>query len=302
MSVRLVISTEEGVSLEFKLGSQPVRIGRAKDNTIKSADKRTSRHHAVIRRLPDSDDYEIEDAGSSYGSFLNGRPIKKERLKHQDLLRLGGLIAQLQRDDQDEEEAGPADPSIMSAALDNLFEARGQIRQLIEQQAHLRQEVGIAQEAEDRAKKLRDEAQDEVERVHGMLHELRKENVDLDERIEAMGRELRELRSARSAQPAADLAQVTQQRDEATRAAERLKARVAELEERELNRAVTEQASKKELERLTEQLKRRDQREHELTAAVKPALLRIAELSKELEKTQFQLAKVEADLAAQKKR
>lgn len=303
MPARLVISTEEGVALELRLGSQPVRLGRAKDNSIKSEDKRTSRHHATIRRQEGAGSgYLVEDAGSSFGTFLNGRPIKQESLKHQDILRIGALMVQFLSDHTAEDEEAQADPSIMSATLDNLFEARNQMRLLIEQQAALRQEVGTAQEAEDRAKKLRDEAQDEVERVHGLLDEARRAKTQLDERVRDMGRELLELRSARSSAPSPDLTALTQQRDEASKLAERLKARVAELEERDSSRAVAEQATKKELERLAEQLKKREQREVELTAAVKPALMRIAELTKELEKTQIKLATAEADLADLKKR
>ena len=48
--------------------------------------------------------------------------------------------------------------------------------------------------------------------------------------------------------------------------------------------------------RLAEQVKKREQREVELSAALKPALLRIAELSRELEQTRIQLAKAEIEL------
>src|SRR3954464_9020515 len=93
MPARLCISTEEGVVLDLRLGSQPVPIGRAKNNTIKSEDKRTSRQHAIVRRLADGN-YQVEDTGSSYGTMLNGRMIKQELLKAQDLLRCGGLTLQ----------------------------------------------------------------------------------------------------------------------------------------------------------------------------------------------------------------
>ena len=77
---------------------------------------------------------------------------------------------------------------------------------------------------------------------------------------------------------------------------EKQKLRIAELEERDSTRVAGEQQLKKEIDRLTEQLKKRDQRESELTQAVKPALMRIAELTRELEHTRLQLATTEADL------
>lgn len=297
MPARISISTEEGLCLETQLGSQPFRIGRAKDNSLRSEDRRTSRHHAVVRKL-DEDTYEIEDAGSSYGTILNGRPITKEKLKHQDIVRCGGLTLQFTTD------AGPddaADPSIMTATLDNLFEARTQIRRLIEEQAALRSEVGIAQEAEDRAKRLRDEAQDEVERLHGIISELRKENAGLDHKIDELGRELRE-RLATKSDVSPDVEALRQQLADAQKQSERHKSRAVELEEREAVRVAAEQTLRKDVERLTEQVKQREQREAQLTQAVKPALMRIAELTQELEQHRFKLAQAEAELGDLKKR
>lgn len=295
MSARLSLSTEDGVILELRLGSQPVRIGRAKDNTVRSEDKRTSRHHAIVRRS-DSGDYEVEDAGSSYGTLLNGRPIKRERLKHQDNVRCGGLTIQFFDAPGSSDGDGEADErSVITTAMADVKEARARIRQLIEEQAALRQEVGIAQEAEDRAKRLRDEAQDEVERLHGLLTQQGKDKESLQQRVDEMGRELRELRSSKSdLSPLLDTAQ--KQIGEAQRLIERQKARISELEQRDHERLNAEAVLKKEVERIQELLKRREQREVELNQVVKPALLRIAELQQELERTRFQLAKTEAEL------
>lgn len=296
MSARLTISTEEGLILDNYLGSQPVRIGRAKDNSVRSEDRRTSRRHAIVRRTPEGH-YEVEDLGSSYGTMLNGRAINKEQLKHQDLLRCGGLTIQFLSDAQPEMDLeGGNDPSIMTATIDNLFEARGQIRRLIEEQALLRTEVGNAQQAEDRAKQLRDEAQDEVERLHQVIAQLRNDNAAQHKRIEELGYELRERLSSKSEQPP-ELEALKPQLVEAQRQAERHKARAIELEERDSARMLSEQALKKEVERLLEQVKQREQRENHLTLALKPSLMRIAELTQELEQMRIKLAQTEADLS-----
>ena len=291
MSARLSISTEEGVVLDLRLGGQPVRIGRAKDNTVKSEDKRTSRQHALVRRLTDGN-YQIEDAGSSYGTMLNGRLIKQELLKHQDMVRCGGLTLQFLNDPGPDDEV---DQSLMSATMQGLTEARAQIRRLIEEQAVLRGEVGIAQQAEDRAKRLRDEAQDETENLHKLLASLRADKEALQQRVEEMGRELRELLSVRS-DAAGEVEAVQKQLSELQKASERQLQRIAVLEERDAGHSVTEVTLKKEADRLAEQVKKREQREVELSAALKPALLRIAELSRELEQTRIQLAKAEIEL------
>jgi chromosome segregation ATPase len=291
MSARLSISTEEGVVLDLRLGSQPVRIGRAKDNTVKNDDKRTSRYHALVRRLPDGT-YQVEDAGSSYGTMLNGRLVKQETLKHQDMVRCGGLSMQFLDDPGQQDEV---DQSLMSAMNESLTEARAQIRRLIEEQAVLRSEVGIAQQAEDRAKRLRDEAQDETESLHKLLVELRSDKQALQQRESEMGKELRELLSARS-DIIAEMEGLQKQLGEAHKVGERSQARITVLEEREANYGPVEHGLKKEVERLADQIKKREQREGELAAALKPALLRIAELSRELEQTRIQLAKAEIEL------
>lgn len=291
MSARLSISTEEGVVLDLRLGGQPVRIGRAKDNTVKSEDKRTSRQHALVRRLTDGN-YQIEDAGSSYGTMLNGRLVKQELLKHQDMVRCGGLTLQFLNDPGPDDEV---DQSLMSATMQGLTEARAQIRRLIEEQAVLRGEVGIAQQAEDRAKRLRDEAQDETENLHKLLAGLRADKEALQQRVEEMGRELRELLSTRS-DTAGEVEALQKQLAELNKTSERQQQRIAVLEDRDANHNATEATLKKEADRLAEQIKKREQREVELSAALKPALLRIAELSRELEQTRIQLAKAEIEL------
>lgn len=277
--------------MDLRLGGQPVRIGRAKENTVKSEDRRTSRLHAVVRRLPDGN-FQIEDAGSSYGTMLNGRLVKQETLKHQDLVRCGGLTLQFLSDPSADDEV---DQTLMTATMQSLTEARTQIRRLIEEQAVLRGEVGTAQQAEDRAKRLRDEAQDETENLHKLLSGVRADKEALQQRVEELGRELRELLSQRS-DSTSELESVQKQLSELQKTSERQLQRIAVLEERDASHAATEATLKKEADRLTEQIKKREAREVELSAALKPALLRIAELSRELEQTRIQLAKAEIEL------
>lgn len=299
MPARLSISTEEGLLLECQLGTQPLRIGRAKENALRSEDRRTSRHHATVRALP-SGQYEAEDLGSSYGTLLNGRPIKKETLKHQDILRCGGVLIQFLIDAEptaqvsDTELASQSTP-LPSETLDNLREAQEQIHNLIAEQATLRSAVGTAQQAEEHAKRLRDEAQDEVERLHGVLGGMRQENTHLQARLEDLGRDLRERLSSRS-HPQPESEGLRQQLSDALRQSERHKSRAVELEQRDAARMLSEQTLRKEVEQLKEQIQQRETREAQLTQAVKPALLRIAELTAALEQTNLKLAKTEAEL------
>ena len=289
MPASLVIATEEGLTLELRLGSQPVSVGRAKDNTLRSDDRRLSRHHVVFRQREDSA-YEVADVGSSYGTLLNGRRIKKETLKPQDWVRCGGLQIQLV---ERESPADAPDVSLLTEATQGLKEARAQIKRIIEEQAMLRREVGIAQEAEDRAKRLRDEAQDEIERLHDVIAAQSRDKESLTTKLDELGKELRDRLSNKS-DPRTD--ELQHKLTEASKQLDKHKARIAELEQKDATRLSTEGPLRKEVERLTDILKKRDQRELELQAALKPALVRIAELTRELEATRLELAHAHADL------
>lgn len=289
MPASLVIATEEGLTLELRLGSQPVSVGRAKDNTLRSDDRRLSRHHVVFRQREDSA-YEVADVGSSYGTLLNGRRIKKETLKPQDWVRCGGLQIQLV---ERESPADVPDVSLLTEATQGLKEARAQIKRIIEEQAMLRREVGIAQEAEDRAKRLRDEAQDEIERLHDVIAAQSRDKESLTTKVDELGKELRDRLSNKS-DPRTD--ELQHKLTEASKQLDKHKARIAELEQKDATRLSTEGPLRKEVERLTDILKKRDQRELELQAALKPALVRIAELTRELEATRLELAHAHADL------
>lgn len=289
MSASLVIVTEDGLTLEIRLGSQPVTVGRAKDNLLRMDDRRVSRHHIVVRRCEDGS-YEVKDLGSYNGTLLNGRRISQETLKPQDILRLAGLHIQLVEKEVSDD--GP-DLSLMSMTNQALVESRAQIKRMIEEQALLRREVGIAQEQEDRAKELRNEALDEVERLHDVIANLGRDKEHLAQKVDELGKELRE-RLATKIDPRSE--ELEAKFTEAQKQLEKQRARLVELEGKDATRLAGEAALRKEIDRLTDILKKRDQREVELQAAVKPALIRIAELTRELEATRIQLAHSQADL------
>ncbi len=294
MSASLVIATEEGLTVELRIGSQPVSVGRAKDNTLRTDDRRLSRHHLVFRRREDSS-YEVSDLGSYNGTILNGRRIRQETIKAHDIVRCAGL--QIQLVEKPSSDDAP-DLSLMTVTNQALTESRAQIKQLIDEAAMLRREVGLAQEAEERAKRLRDEAQDEVERLHDVIANLGRDKETLSAKVDELGKELRD-RLATKTDPRSD--ELNAKLIEAQKQLEKQKARIAELEEKDSAKISAEGGLRKEIERLTEILKKRDQRELELQAAVKPALIRIAELTRELETTRIELAHSQADLEDIKK-
>ena len=74
----------------FSISETSVKIGRGVHNAIRLLDTEVSRQHAIITR--EEGDYLIEDQHSSNGTFLNGKPIEKSRLRHGDRLHLGKSV------------------------------------------------------------------------------------------------------------------------------------------------------------------------------------------------------------------
>jgi ABC-type multidrug transport system ATPase subunit len=71
-----------------------VRIGRAADNDIVLDDLLVSRHHCELQGRPDGG-YELVDLGSSNGTFVNGRQVRRIRLEQLDLVAIGHHLFRL---------------------------------------------------------------------------------------------------------------------------------------------------------------------------------------------------------------
>jgi pSer/pThr/pTyr-binding forkhead associated (FHA) protein len=289
MAARLVITTEEDVVIEVALSGQPVQIGRAGDSTVRTTDRRTSRHHAIIRPLKDGG-YEVADAGSFNGTLLNGRPIQRERLGHRDHLVLGGLHVQYLEDFTAEEEVTVSESE---EARKERLELRQHLQRLIEEAATLRQEIGKAREAQKLAERQRDEEHDEAVHLRERIAEQKGEIERLSARIDALGHELRNERSARAGGGDAGLQEKLQ---DAQKAADRQRARVLELEEQKAQIGLEAQKLKKEVERLQDVNQKHEKRTAELEKVVKPALVKVAQLTEEVDRLRLQLAQAQADL------
>ncbi len=85
----------EGVTLStYKLKGERISIGRLSSNDIQLDDPAISGHHACIvieisTYLESIKDIYIEDLGSTNGTQVNDRKIKRVRLKHGDIIQLG---------------------------------------------------------------------------------------------------------------------------------------------------------------------------------------------------------------------
>jgi len=72
---------------DISLTKESTSIGRKSDNDIHLDNLAVSGHHAKILTI--LNDSFIEDAGSTNGTYLNGTLIKKQALKHGDVIKIG---------------------------------------------------------------------------------------------------------------------------------------------------------------------------------------------------------------------
>ena len=91
----LIVQLHEGVAVNKCPLDQPrFRIGRNPDCDIFIDDAVVSSEHAVIEKIENHDaegpaDYYLEDLNSTNGTFLNNAKIAREKLQHEDVIRIG---------------------------------------------------------------------------------------------------------------------------------------------------------------------------------------------------------------------
>jgi len=71
----------------YRVGDNPLRIGRSPDNDLILRDPATSGHHARLERR--GTQWFIVDLGSTNGTLVNGEPIQERELKHKDEIKIG---------------------------------------------------------------------------------------------------------------------------------------------------------------------------------------------------------------------
>ena len=96
MMYKLLQIVDENVVAEHTLDEGTFGIGRNAGNSVQPDDESVSGHHARITLsaslyLDDALEASIEDLGSTNGTFINGRSIRKQLLKHGDMLTIGTL-------------------------------------------------------------------------------------------------------------------------------------------------------------------------------------------------------------------
>jgi pSer/pThr/pTyr-binding forkhead associated (FHA) protein len=94
MPAMLVLLVDGVVSKEFPLDKPRLTIGRRSGNDVRIEDVAVSGNHARILVTPNAyldgvEDIFIEDLDSTNGIRVNGEPITRARLNHNDTIQIG---------------------------------------------------------------------------------------------------------------------------------------------------------------------------------------------------------------------
>ena len=84
---KLILSVDGQVLKEFPLSKERTLIGRKPHNDIQIDNLAVSGEHAAIITI--LNDSFIEDLGSTNGTMVNGKPIKKHFLQNNDVVEIG---------------------------------------------------------------------------------------------------------------------------------------------------------------------------------------------------------------------
>ncbi len=86
-SASLLVIDPQGHRTRVPVNTVPFQIGRQPSSDLILRDSRVSRTHARI--LFEEGRYVLEDAGSTHGTFLNGKPVKRHVLVSSDRIEFG---------------------------------------------------------------------------------------------------------------------------------------------------------------------------------------------------------------------
>jgi len=117
---KLVLSLNGEMQGEFQLNKERMTVGRKTGNDIRIDNLAVSGRHALIITI--LDDSFLEDLGSTNGTYVNGRLIKKHALRDGDVIGVGKhelkyINEHASADDEDFEKTMVIRPSSAGAAV-----------------------------------------------------------------------------------------------------------------------------------------------------------------------------------------
>lgn len=117
---KLVLSLNGAIQGEFELDQERLTIGRKPENDIQIDNLAVSGKHSMVITI--LDDSFLEDLGSTNGTYVNGKLVKKHALKDGDVIAIGKhelkYVNENASDDEDEfEKTMIIKPGSASAAV-----------------------------------------------------------------------------------------------------------------------------------------------------------------------------------------
>ncbi|MGQ0612274.1 MAG: FHA domain-containing protein [Planctomycetaceae bacterium] len=108
---KLILRNADGSTREVPLDpSGSVTIGRSPECGLPIEDTQASRRHCTVLRVESG--YEMSDLGSTNGTTVNGQLVKKKKLYHGDVIRIG--VAEIQFHDPSAGGPPPGDAQVCS--------------------------------------------------------------------------------------------------------------------------------------------------------------------------------------------
>ena len=291
MPALITFTAADDSQLHVRVVRHPFSIGRAEGNTVRSVDRNVSRHHAVIARNAEGE-YEITDS-SSYGTFVNGARVTQHELHSDDEIRVGDLVMRFALVPPLPGDEAPA----ASADAGNVKELTDRIERLTDQVSDLRREVSSAQAEEELARKERDEVEVELKRVRGDLAKALSAESAALAKVNKLDNDLKSAVASSQSGDAVGLAQLQKQLRESRNLVTTLQKQIEGMEERDS----LSLGMKKEIGKLTEELRQTRERQQAAQESVGPAMARIEALTNEVKDLKSKLLRAENDLVDARK-
>jgi len=127
--MRISIIQNDGSSREMKFKMGPIYIGRQQGCQIFLPDRGVSRQHAVIY-TDDGTNWLIEDLESANKTFLNGQAVHKNKIKNDDLIRIGNFSIRIELEDELQEHIPESSIHMYDTIVAAKHEVHAEIRQI----------------------------------------------------------------------------------------------------------------------------------------------------------------------------
>lgn len=84
---KVILITSDGRARQIELESPQITVGRSDQSDIVLQGTQVSRAHALLSS--DHGVFSVRDLESSNGTFVNGLKVQRQKLRHQDVIRIG---------------------------------------------------------------------------------------------------------------------------------------------------------------------------------------------------------------------